>query len=140
VLVGQPPHAAVAEQRPAHQLAVEEHVVVDAQLVDQGQVLVDGVDPERAGVVDRPEHHLLAAHEEAAGVGLVEAADDLDQGRLAGAVVADEAEHLALAQAQVDVAEGGDPAEALGHVLDPEGLAVAAGGHQVRPARRSLER
>src|SRR4029453_15728849 len=143
VLPGQAPHAAVAEQRPADQLPVEEHVVVDAQLVDQGQVLVDGVDAEGPGVVDGPEHDLLAAHEDAAGVGLVEAAEDLDQGRLAGAVVADEAEHLAPAQAQVDVAEGGDPAEPLGHVLDPEGLASGAAGargHQVLPARRSLDR
>jgi hypothetical protein len=140
VLPGQPPHAAVAEQRPADQLPVEEHVVVDAQLVDQGQVLVDGVDPERPGMVDRLEHDLLALHEELAGVGLVEAADDLDQGRLASAVVADQAEHLALVQAQVDVAESGDPAEALGHVLDPEGVAAAVAGHQVLPARRSLDR
>ena len=140
VLPGHPAHAAVAEQRPAHQLPVEEHVVVHAQLVDQGQVLVDGVDPERAGMVDRLEHDLLAVDEDAAGVGLVEAADDLDQGRLAGAVVADEAEHLAPAQAQVDVGQGGDPAEALGHVLDPEGLAVRGAGGHVRPARRSLDR
>src|SRR4029450_10477773 len=123
VLPGQAPHAAVAEQRPADQLPVEEHVVVDAQLVDQGQVLVDGVDAEAPGVVDGAQRHLLAADEDPAGVGLVEAAEDLDQGRLAGAVVADEAEHLALAEAQVDVAEGGDPAEALGRVLDPQGLA-----------------
>jgi hypothetical protein len=115
--------------------------VVDAQLVDQGQVLVDGVDPEGAGVVDRLEHDLLAAHEDAAGVGLVEAAEDLDQGRLAGAVVADQAEHLAPAQAQVDVGQGGHPAEALGHVLDPEGLPVGdAGAGHARPARRSLDR
>jgi len=117
--------------------------VVDAQLVDQGQVLVDGVDAEAAGVVDGLEHDLLAAHEDPARVGLVEAAEDLDEGRLAGPVVADQAQHLAPAQVQVDVTEGGDAAEALGDVLDPEGLAARtarAGGHQVLPARRSLER
>ena len=91
-------------------------------------------------MVDGLEHDLLAADEDPAGVGLVEAADDLDQGRLAGAVVADEAEHLAPAQAQVDVGQGGDPAEALGHVLDPEGLAVGGAVHQARPVRRSLDR
>jgi hypothetical protein len=35
-----------------HALAAQEHVVVDAQFVDQREVLVDVVDPERAGVVD----------------------------------------------------------------------------------------
>ena len=40
------------------------------------------------------------------------------------------------AQAQVDLAKRGDPAEPLGHVLDPQGLA----GHQVLPARRSRDR
>jgi hypothetical protein len=114
--------------------------VVDAQLVDQGQVLVDGVDAEAAGVVDRPQHHLLPADEDAAGVGLVEAAEDLDQGRLAGAVVADQPQHLAPAEAEVHVAQGGDPAEPLGHVLDPQGLAPGAGGHHVLPARRSRDR
>ena len=93
-------------------------------------------------MVDGLEHDLLAADEDPAGVGLVEAADDLDQGRLAGAVVADQAEHLAPVQAQVDVGQGGDPAEALGDVLDPQGLAVGrgVGARHVRPARRSLDR
>src|SRR5919109_1230489 len=90
---------------------------------------------ERAGVVDRPDRDLLAVDVDPAGVGLVEAADDLDEGRLAGAVVADQPEHLAAAQAQVDVGQGGDAAEALGDVLDLEGLAaaVAVAGHQVLP-------
>ena len=90
-------------------------------------------------MVHRPEGDLLAGHEDAAGVGLVEAAEDLDQGRLAGAVVADQPEHLAPVQVQVDVGQGGDPAEALDDVLDPEGLA-GGGGHEILPARRSRDR
>src|SRR5690348_7941475 len=44
VLLGHPSHDLVAEQRPAHRLAVEEHVVVHGQLVDQREVLVHDVD------------------------------------------------------------------------------------------------
>ena len=41
----------------------------DGQPRDQGEVLVDGVDPERAGVVDRAEHDLLAVDEDPARSG-----------------------------------------------------------------------
>ena len=46
--------------------------------------------------------------------------EDLDERRLAGAVVADQPEHLALAQVQADVAQRRDRAEALGDVLDAQ--------------------
>ena len=35
-----------------HALAAQEQVVVDGQFVDQREVLVDGVDPFRARIVD----------------------------------------------------------------------------------------
>ena len=51
--------------------------------------------PALAGVVDRTQRDGLAVEVELAGVGLVEPGEDLDQRRLAGTVVADQAEHLA---------------------------------------------
>jgi hypothetical protein len=126
----------VVQQRPADQFPVEEHVVVDAQLVDQRQVLVDGVDAQRPGVVHRPQRQRLTVEEDLARVRLVEAAEDLHQGRLAGAVVADQPEHLALVEVQAHVAQRGQRPEPLGDVLDPQDLR----GHQVRPALRSLAR
>jgi hypothetical protein len=63
---------------------------------NEGKVLVDGVDSERARVVDRADADLLAVDEDASRVGSVVAAQDLDQRRLARAVVSDEAETLAL--------------------------------------------
>ena len=94
------PHRPVVEeaQRPdaARHLAVQEHVVVDRHARDEREVLEDGVDPERAGVRDGAELHLLAANEDPALVGLVEPRQDLHEGRLAGPVVADQTEHLAL--------------------------------------------
>ena len=69
VLLCQPAHGPVVQQRPPDMLPVEEHVVINAQLVDQRQVLVDGVDSQRARVVHRLEHDLLAAQHDPAGIG-----------------------------------------------------------------------
>ena len=95
----------------------------DAQLVDQREVLVDGVDPLRARVAHRVQLDLLAVEQDPALVGLVVAAQDLDQRRLAGAVVAEQPEHLALLEVQADVAQRRDRAEALGDVLAAQDLA-----------------
>ncbi len=51
-----PPHLGMVEEaeRPGTpELAVQKHVVVDAEPVDEGQVLVDALDAERAGLADR---------------------------------------------------------------------------------------
>ena len=48
------------------------------------------------------------------------AGEDLDERGLAGAVVADQPQHLALAQVHAHVAQRGDRAEALGEVLDAQ--------------------
>jgi hypothetical protein len=101
-------------------LAVQEHVVEDRELVDQRQVLVDGVDPARPRLVDAARRVRLAAQQHPAVVGLLEPADDLHQRRLAGAVVPEQAEDLALVQVEADVAQRDDRAEALAHVLDAE--------------------
>jgi hypothetical protein len=103
-------------------LAVQEDVVEDAQLVHQGEVLVDGVDAVRARLADGVQLDRLAVDVDRPGVRLVVAGQDLDQRRLAGAVVAEQAEHLALLEMQVDVAQRGDRAEALGDALDAQDL------------------
>src|SRR5215475_13060771 len=77
-------------------------------------------------MVDRAERHLLAVDEQAASVGPVEAGQDLDQGRLPGAVVAHEAEHFALRQVQRDIDECGNRTEALRDVLRADGVGPAA--------------
>jgi hypothetical protein len=106
------PPAGEEGQRPVDHLAVQEHVLPHRELVDERQVLVDAVDAQRARVGDAAQVHLVAAHEDAARVGLVEPRDDLDQRGLAAAVVADQAERLAVTQMQVDVAQGDDGTEA----------------------------
>jgi len=59
------------------------------------------------------EEQVLAANGQQAAVGLVHAAEDLDQRRLAGTVLADERVHLAGVQLQRDVVESADAGEGL---------------------------
>ena len=94
--------------------------MVDGHARHEGEVLEDGVDAERASVRHGLELHLLAEDEHPAGVGLVEAGQDLDQRRLAGAVVADQTEHLAGAEVERDVLERCHHTEALADVLDAD--------------------
>ena len=128
VLARQAAHRAVVEHPEARVLALQEHVVEDGQAGHQREILVDGVDAERARVDDRFQLHGLAEDRDLAGVGPVEAREDLDERRLAGAVVADQAEHLALAQVQAHVAQRRDRAEALGDVLDAQDVVGRAVG------------
>src|ERR1700683_4024053 len=83
VLPGDTAHRLVVEQRPVQLFPVQEHVVVDAEPGNQREVLVDDVDAERAGVLDRLEHGLLAVDDDPAGVRLLEATDGLHQRALA---------------------------------------------------------
>ena len=80
---------------------------------------------------------LVAVDEDPAAVRALVAGQDLDQRRLARAVVADEPEHLALAEVHRDVDERGDRAEALRDVLDANRSAYAAVACSLQPARGS---
>ena len=62
----------------------------------------------------------LAVDEQLAGVGLVEAGEDLDQRRLAGAVLPEEAVDLPGEHVEVDTAQRARPAEALRQVPQRE--------------------
>jgi len=98
VVLGELAHLTRGE--PAHpaeqgELPVEEEVLRDRQLWDESEVLVDGLDAETARVGNRPERHLLALDVDLAGVGRLEAAQDLHERALACPVVANQAEHLA---------------------------------------------
>ena len=128
-LAGLTAHQGVGQERDrlADALAAQKQVLVDRQLVDQRQILKDGVDPALAAIVDRPGRVRLALDPQRAGVGLLEASEDLDQRRLAGAVVAQQTQHLALAQVEADVAQGGGGAEALADMLDAQHVVV---GHR----------
>jgi hypothetical protein len=102
----------------------QEQVLIDRKLRNQREILVDRLDSLGPGGRDRVEADALAADDDVAPVLLMEAALDLDERALAGSVVADEPEHLALAQDEVDAAEDDEGTEALGHAAHLErGLA-----------------
>ena len=107
-------------------LAPEVHVLDDVEVVAEREILVDDLDPELRRVLRAGDVTRLALEEDLAGVDRVDAGDRLDQRRLAGAVVADERHHLALAHLEVDVAQRLDGAERL---RDPAELECRGVGH-----------
>src|SRR5215212_7504342 len=82
-------HLAVVEERSYGHLAVQKHVVEDRELVDEGEVLVDGLYTQRARLGDGAKVDLLAFDQDLPLVGTVEARYGLEQRALAGPVVAD---------------------------------------------------
>ena len=135
--LGAPPHRAVVEEferPPTQQFAVQKHVVVDAQPVDERQILVDAFDAERPRLVDRAELHRLAINENLPRIRLVVAGQDLDQGRFAGAVVAENTERLAAPDAERHAGECRHGAEHLGDPLGPDRFTRP--GHHLVSARK----
>jgi hypothetical protein len=94
-------------------LAAEEDVVGDGEPGDQVQLLVDGRDAQRHGRLGVAEGDRGAVPGDLALVGLVRAGQDLDQRRLAGAVLAEQAVHLTGADVEVHAVEGADARELL---------------------------
>ena len=82
--------------------------------------------------------HFLAVDEDRPRIRPHEAGEDLDQRRLAGAVVADQSQHLALGQVQRDVDERRHHPEALRDVLDADRVRLCRGvAHCSLPRLRS---
>src|ERR1700731_2640501 len=76
--------------------------------------------------------HVFAQKNDIARGRAFDAHDRLHRGRLAGTVGADQAEDLAGAQIEVEVLDGGEPAEALGKPADFENRSVADSIHYCR--------
>ena len=100
-------------------LGAEQQVLEHGERLDQHEVLVDHADAGLDRVLRALDRRGLAVDQDLAAVGLVEAVEDVHQGRLAGAVLADDAVDRAGRDDQVDVAVGVDEAEAL---VDPAQL------------------
>ena len=95
------------------QLAAEEDVLGRAEIVAQGQVLVDDLDALAAGISRLLKMLDLVAQADLALRRQEIAGDNLDQRRLAGAVVAHEAQDLAGLDRQVDASQRLDRAKVL---------------------------
>ena len=118
-------HRHLVELPGAHLLA-EEDVGDDVEVLAERQVLEDGGDAEvervaraRAMTTGRPSKRMVPE------LGWMHAGEDLDQRRLAGAVVADEGDDLAGMDVEVDVGERRYGAEVLGHALQAEDRLVS---------------
>src|SRR2546426_7949230 len=92
-------------------------VVDDGQLVEEIDDLEAARDARLDTVLHRPASDLLAAEHDAAAVWLEQPADQVHQAGLAGAVGADQRDHLALADDEVDLVDGVRIAEVLGQLL-----------------------
>ena len=110
--------AAVDAAAPAERLAAHEDVLGDAQVGEQRRLLVDHRDPAARDAAGPAEHRRLAVDAQLAAVGLMDAGEDLHQGRLAGAVLAEQGVHLATAQQDRSVDERADRAERLRRTVE----------------------
>src|SRR3954454_1187309 len=111
-----------APERPAplRRLRAEEEVAPDRHQRHRREILEDGGDAALLGVARAVERRVLAVHQQLALVVLVHAREDLDERRLAGAVVAEHARHLVRLHADADVLQRVDVAEELRDVADLE--------------------
>ena len=98
----------------------------DGEVGEDERFLVDAGDAQRLGVGRAAQLDDLAVDLEVAGVGPVQPGHDLDQRRLAGAVLADEGVDLARPQVERHAAQGVGRAEALRHVDDRHERTIVA--------------
>ena len=104
------------------------HVVDDGEARERPELLECARDAQAAHVVGRETRETRSIQVDRAGVGAIEAADDLEERRLAGSVRADDPDQLAGLHVERDVAVRGDAAEALGDARDGQQA------HDVDPA------
>ena len=132
--------AVVEEDARAALLAADEDVLRDREVGHQVELLVDDADALLLGVPRPVEHELVPVHAEHAGVGRVDAGEQLHERRLAGAVLAHEREHLAEAQLEAHVVERLHAGESLAHALELEERGGCRGVHRAArsgPASRT---
>ncbi len=130
----EPPQAARLD------LAAEENVCADVEIVGERQVLVDRLDPDAARVHRARELDWLAVEDDLAVFRRMDAGDAFDEGRLARAVVAEQAHHLAACDVEAHVVDRDESAEDFCQVADGEqGLAHCAAPLRVRPMMRSRD-
>ncbi len=93
-----------------------EQVLRHRQLVEQRRILIDGCDAVLQRVLCAGQRHRRAAHQQGARIGPAHASHQLDRGGLAGAILPEQRQHLALDQRQAHAGQRQYPAEALVHL------------------------
>ncbi len=100
-----PPRAALAGAGPGEVFGAEEQVLVHAQVLDERLFLHHDRHAERGELAGVTERSRVAVDRHLTSVGADRAADDADQGRLAGAVLTDQPDDLADVDAEGDVVQ-----------------------------------
>jgi hypothetical protein len=132
-----------ADEAVPHPLAPEEDVLPHGEFGDEVELLVDDRDAGRLRDGGRRDVPGPAVQEDLAPVRVVGPAQDLDEGALAGAVLAHEREHLAAAQVERYVLQRVDARERLVDPLHLEQGRAGVGfgrGHVVAIRERRLSR
>ena len=124
LLLGELAHGVPAVDAAAHAgaLAAEDDVLGGGEVGDQRLLLEHHADAVVGRVDDAAQPDLLAAHPDLAGVGADQADQRLEEGGLAGTVLAGEAEHLVLLHHQVDAVERLDARVVLDQATHLEGV------------------
>ena len=104
----------------------EGHVLEDGHVAEEGVVLEDEAD---AALLRLAARRVLALEEDLAAVGPLEAGDDAQEARLAGAGGAEEGHELAVGHLQADVVHRGERAEGLRDVADLDAHGSALSSH-----------
>src|SRR2546421_43587 len=95
------------ERRRLHPRVMADHDVLEGgHVLEQPDVLEGARDPEPRDAVRGAARDVGACEEDASGRRLVQPGDDVEEGRLAGAVRADEADDRSLGDGEVDRAHG----------------------------------
>ena len=105
----------------------EDDVLGDGHHRDQHEVLVHHADAGLDRGARRAELDRLPRDHDLALVGVVQPVEDVHQGRLAGAVLAEQRMHLALAEVEADVVVRDDARKALRDVAHLEDVAGLVG-------------
>ena len=113
-----------------HRLRGEDDVLRHRHHRDEHEVLVDHAHARVDRGARRPELDGLALDQDLALVGVVEPVEDVHEGRLARAVLAEQGVHLPLAEVEAHVVVRDDPREPLRDVPHLEDLGVL--GHCAR--------
>ena len=98
---------------PRCDLAAEEKIRHDAQVLAQREILEHGLDAQGAGVLRAVQPTLAALEAEGAVRWRVHPGQDLDEGRLARPVVTNQGEHLARVELKIHLVERGDGTKML---------------------------
>ena len=121
-------------------LAAEEDVGADVEIVGEREVLINRLDAVAARIHRRRERDRRAVEDDLAVVGLVDSRHTFDQRRLARAVVAEQADDLAAPHLQAHAVDRRQPAETLAQVADlQQRVGHCAAPRRCRPMMRSRD-